>query len=292
MSGAWSSSGEGSAHGIVAVKCRTCGGHVAMAPGQQRPACLFCGSPALVQEPVPEGIEAPRVRLPFTMDEAGADAAFRSFARSSIWYPGDLRGARLELSRLMLPAWLWSGQVESHWAGLVRAGTRSGKRPTSGAETAHLDGELVPSSPSLSRAELAALAPFDAAAAVPVELDMLAEPYELGTLTRSAATQAAMEALRLRHASRISAAHSLLAVRVSSLFQQLSGEPLLLPIYICAYRYGDRSYRVVINGQTGKLTGKAPISWWRVGLAVALAMGLLGMILSCIGILGAITAHR
>ena len=51
-----------------------------------------------------------------------------------------------------------------------------------------------------------------------------------------------------------------------------------------AYRYKDRLYRIVINGQNGKLTGAAPLSWARVA-AVALLVTLL---IGCLGLCAAI----
>jgi hypothetical protein len=34
---------------------------------------------------------------------------------------------------------------------------------------------------------------------------------------------------------------------------------------------GDRPYRIVLNGQTGALTGTAPISWVKIAAAVGIA---------------------
>ena len=101
-----------------------------------------------------------------------------------------------------------------------------------------------------------------------------------------------MDAMRARHEALLRRAHDLIDIRVSSLFPLLSGRPLLLPIYICAYRYGNRTFRVVINGQTGELTGRAPISWWRVALATAMVLGIVVLVRSGLGIIGAIGAHR
>ena len=177
---------------LQSVTCGACGGAVAMEIGTDAPRCLFCGAQTLSRAALSDEIEPPGGVVPFTIDEAAADAAFRTFARSSIWYPSDIRQARLELKPLLLPAWLWSGEIETHYAGLVRAGTRSGKRPIAGQQTAQLTDILVPSSTALTRAELAAICPFDGVGEAPFDPDGLEVPYELGLLTRAAATEAAM----------------------------------------------------------------------------------------------------
>ena len=272
---------------LHAVTCNSCGGAIAVE--ESVPRCLFCGSSALtVQAALPPSVEPPEAVLPFVTTEAEADAAFRRFARSSFWYPNDIRQARLELQRLMLPAWVWSGAIESHYAGLVSAMSRSGARPVAGSERLTLEGVLVPASSALTRAELDAISPFSEEGAEPFQPDTLDLPYELGELTRAAATQAATAAMQDRHRDQITRRIGAKKLNVSCLYADLSGRPMLLPVYIGAYRRGEGVYRIVINGQTGKLTGKAPISWLKVGIVIAAVLGAILMFFACLSILGAI----
>jgi hypothetical protein len=238
-----------------------------MRAGAPHPRCLFCGSEAVVAAPV-EGIEIPETFLPFEADDAKIRESFRARARASIWYPGDLRDARLDLARLLLPAWTWDGEVETHWAALVHAATRSGKRPTTGKGTQRLRGILVPSSSALTRAELDAIAPFDGGHAFLFRAEEAVAPFELGKLTRSAARAAACEALAAAHRAQIGDMLQTTVVSGSHVFSGLAGRPVLLPVYVGVFVRGGRPYRVVVNGQTGRITGDFPISWWRVGCAV------------------------
>jgi hypothetical protein len=50
---------------------------------------------------------------------------------------------------------------------------------------------------------------------------------------------------------------------------------LLLPVWVAAYKYGDKIYQVLINGQTGKIGGEKPISWIKVVFAVVLVVAVL-----------------
>jgi hypothetical protein len=43
----------------------------------------------------------------------------------------------------------------------------------------------------------------------------------------------------------------------------------LLPAFVLSYRYRDKLYRFLINGQTGKIAGDKPISPWRIASLVA-----------------------
>lgn len=274
---------------LVAITCEACGGSVAMEAGKRHPACLFCGATRLVEEPEEE-IEAPGTWLPFQLEEEGARLKFQEWASKKFWAPTEIRRATLDLHGLLLPAWMWSGRVETHWAALVRASTRSGKRPTSGSETLSIDQLLIPASRTLKRAELADISPFDASAERPFEPHEADLPFELGQLTRSASRQRAMEGLREEHASQVDERIGATRLRTSCLFHDLDGRPVLLPIWIGAYRHGDQPYRVVVNGQTGEMTGTAPISWAKVAAAVAAVsllvcggLGVLGLVLAVAG---------
>jgi len=67
-------------------------------------------------------------------------------------------------------------------------------------------------------------------------------------------------------------------LHVETAFSQMTFKHLLLPMWVAAYRYRDASYRFLVNGQTGKTTGEAPLSWWKIAGAV-LAAVIVGLII-------------
>lgn len=51
---------------------------------------------------------------------------------------------------------------------------------------------------------------------------------------------------------------------------------MLLPFWVLSYRYRDRSYRIVVNGQSGELAGEAPYAKAKIlALVLALVVALL-----------------
>ena len=52
---------------------------------------------------------------------------------------------------------------------------------------------------------------------------------------------------------------------------------ILVPSWVAAYKFRGRSFRFVVNGQTGQVTGDRPWSTWKIALAV-----LAGLILAAI----------
>lgn len=273
---------------IVAITCSSCGGAVALEAGKTLPRCLYCGSEALDEGMLDERIEQPETFLPFGISDEEADAAFRKFTRSSIWYPNEIRQARLELEPLLLAAWTWAGLVETHYAGLVSASTASGKAPVTGSDITRLEGVVVPSSSALTRAELAAIAPFAYAEEQPYDVHTAGLMFEPGRLSRSMARSQALDQMARTHAAQLKAREGASSLNPATVLSDVDGRPVLLPVYIGVWRYGDQPYRVVINGQTGRLTGKAPISWLKIVAAVAGVLLLVALMALCMGLFAAV----
>jgi hypothetical protein len=53
---------------------------------------------------------------------------------------------------------------------------------------------------------------------------------------------------------------------------EITFKHVLLPVWMAAYRYKGKSYRFVVNGQTGRVQGERP--WSAVKIAIAVIIGL------------------
>ncbi|MEM9453073.1 MAG: hypothetical protein AAGF11_02760 [Myxococcota bacterium] len=253
------------------VQCDACGGRVVYDAGREAARCLFCGSVALHADEGHEAILRPDVMLPFEISRKIADQHYRRWARSSWWYPKPLRQLTIELSELQLPAWRFDASLETHWAGLVRAATRSGARPRAGVEHAELTCQ-VPASMGLREAELSALQPFDEGIAVRFDEGV---PHEIPALSERAASEQARRRLQAEHRHKIMQAHRLQRCNCSTSMRIRGARLLMVPIYIGSFRYRDRPWRFVINGQTGKITGRAPLDRTKLAVVIGLAVAVL-----------------
>jgi hypothetical protein len=261
------------------LRCQACGGSVIYDVAVAGAACLFCGSVALVAAPPEEPVPVPEGAIDFAIDRAAADAEYRAWAQRSWFHPRALRELSVELQPMLLPAWRFAGEVETHWAGLQRAGTRSGKAPVSGHERAALQ-YMVPASGGLGEAELAALQPFHEHAVEPwVPPDAGAHvPWEPPALSQDGARVRAHHAMAQHHAHEIGERHGLTRCRVSPVVHDHDVKLLMVPIYIGAFRFRDRPWRFVVNAQTGKVAGKAPIDRLKVALLVVAALAVIAAV--------------
>jgi hypothetical protein len=75
-------------------------------------------------------------------------------------------------------------------------------------------------------------------------------------------------------------------------FSDESWRYILLPVYIAIYHYQQTQFQVMVNGQSGAISGQRPADWVKVGLVMFAAMspalftGLAGIILLFFGGLG------
>lgn len=283
---------------MIAVTCEACGGAVAMQAGHAVPRCLFCDSASIVPMDAASLPAQPVAWLPFATDRAAADAAFRRFARASIWRPRALRRADLTLQRLLLPAWRFEGALETHWTGLVRAPTASGKAPRAGQAHATFAQVLVPASRTLSQAELSALGDFDESLRQPWVEDGADVPWEVSELSLRAASGRAHAEMQRRHvaaieqgapaeagrlASLLSSVSGLQGVKASSIASGLRGETVLVPVWVGVYHFRGAPWRVLVHGQRAQVVGKAPVDRVKVAGAVVMAALAILVLLTVLG---------
>jgi len=250
------------------IQCDACGGSVVYDAAREVASCVFCGSVAVHPEDLADAIAPPDQAVAFSTTREQAAKAFAKWSRSSWWYPRELRDLSIELCDVMLPAWRFDAELETHWAGLKKARTRSGMRPTSGVARA-TETIMVPASLGLAAHELLALEPFHTAAAQPWDdPDADGTPMEVPSVTETAAEGLARTQLAERHRKAIARQYKLGRCNGTSLATIDTTRLVMLPIWIGSFRYRDLPWRFVINAQTGQVTGKAPISRTKVALAV------------------------
>lgn len=253
------------------MQCDACGGSVVFDAGRQVARCLFCGSVAVHADDNGETVLVPDAMLPFEVSSTDADEQFRRWARSSWWYAAPLRGLSIELHALLLPVWRFDASLETHWAGLEAASTRSGARPRAGVEHVELTAR-VPASMGLREAELRALEPFHESKEARFDPSLA---HEVPALTERAAAEVARALLQAEHRERIVRSQRLKRCHGGALVRVRDARLSMLPVYIGSFRYRDRPWRFVINGQTGRVTGRAPLDRLKLAVAIGLVAAVL-----------------
>jgi hypothetical protein len=259
------------------MRCDACGGGLVYDAGHEAVRCPFCGAQALHADDLAEPIPSPEVAIPFEVSAARAEAMFRRWATKSWFRPRALRDAAVELAAVWLPAWRYEAELETHWTALVAASTQSGKRPRAGIDR-HRASTMVPASLGLQPAELQRLLPYDERTEQAWTAGRDEIPFEVPSLSAIAARTLAQGRLAHEHREAIARKHGVSRCRGATLCSGEETRLRLVPIFVGGFRYRDLPWRFLVNGQTGTVTGRAPLDRLRVALVVVATIVLLAIV--------------
>lgn len=290
--------GLGTAEKTRASKCQECGANVVFPDGQTAARCTFCGSSKVLEQSENERAIRPESLLPFGIDKKRANDSFAKWL-ASLWFrPSDLkRLAKVqEVAGVYVPFWTYDAHVDSSWT--AEAGyyyyvneeyVENGETKTRqvqhtrwesawGKRADDFDDVLICASGGLPRALVGHFKTFDTKELVPYSAGFLAgwraEEYAIDSKAgfELAKTEMAREQ-EGRCASDVPGdTHRSLSVDNS--FSQVTFKHVLLPVWIAAYRYRNKVYRFLVNGQTGEVVGKAPWSILKITLFVVTLVAL------------------
>jgi predicted RNA-binding Zn-ribbon protein involved in translation (DUF1610 family) len=297
-------------------KCNSCNAMIAVEPGVTATVCPFCGSHHVLSQEQSTKVIKPESVIPFQVDQRTAIAKFRTWLGRGWFRPNPVKriaaNADARVQGIYLPFWTFDAQTFSRWS--AEAGHHyyvterytvnvNGKRqtrtrqvqktrwvPASGKHDEFLDDVLVYATRSVEENILRSIYPFDTQALVPYRPQYLAgwraEEYQIDLEEGWKLGQGIMRE-RLRAAcAREVPGDTYRNLRVQTTFQDMTYKHTLLPVWIASYRYRNKVYNFMVNGQTGKVKGEAPISPWKVALAVLIALLILGMIFVAMTLFG------
>jgi hypothetical protein len=294
-----------------ALHCENCGATTTFSEGQVAGQCAFCGSSKVVQQGSATNLIRPETLVPFAVKREQAAELFRKWI-SGLWFrPNDLKqvGQLGTLSGAYLPFWTYDAFASSHWTadagyhyyetetyqerdanGNMVTRTRQVQKtrwvPASGARQDAFDDELICASRGLPPHLIAGIYPYDLDRLVPYEPSFLAgfaaEEYQVDLAEGWGIAKGRIQAEVNRRCARDVPGDTHRNLRVNTAFSQMTYKHLLLPVWISAYLYNNRSYRFLVNGQTGKTSGEAPLSWWKIG-ALVLAILVVVVIIAALG---------
>ena len=278
------------------LKCETCAASFDAEEGQGAGRCPFCGS-AVVADPARTRRIRPEGVVPFAIPKETAQGSLRQWL-AGLWFaPSDLsRKAEAEarIEGLYLPFWTYDCDTATEYRGArgtrvvrhvpvtrqvqgkmvreMQAVTEIRWAPVSGRVARHFDDVLVPASRALPLDDLGRAGAWNTEGLKPYAQDWLAgfrsALYDVALGDGFAAAQEAMRATIAADIRRDIAgdAQRIEASRTS--WRDATFKHVLLPVWVAAYRYRGRTFRFVVNGQTGQAHGERPWSKGKIALAV------------------------
>lgn len=267
------------------VICKACGAETVYDFNEVASECPYCGSNQIMEQKSTRKVMAPGGVLPFQFDAKEAARRFQSWIKGKLFCPREAKEQikPKALKGLYLPFWTFDSHTQSHYTG--QYGTSHTWRDRNGKTHTHIDWHhtrghyqeffddiLVCGSARQDASMLNGIEPFDT-----TKLKEYTPEYMAGfmaeryTIKVKSAWERAKEKieniLRQRVTSKIQREHGtsyVQGVRVETNHQQVTYKYVLLPVWISSFQYRGKLYHFMINGQTGKVSGKTPISPIRV----------------------------
>ncbi len=297
-------------------RCENCGSEVD-APREQRSLrCPFCDSAYVAELSIEQRTaQRPEFIIGFEISrEKAQELFFQWIGKNSFFRPGDLvtKAATEKQQGVYIPCWHfsmkasseWSAQIGEYWyrtetytvknaEGKSEVRTRTVQEtewwPLSGIYRKYYSGYLVSASKGLPQNEALAIQPYRLNTMMryrPMYLaGWMSEEY---SVSREAAMAATQQEFRTREYNAINAflpgdVQSRLTVHTNL---EVGGSDLiLLPIHVLSYRYRDKVYRFLVNGQTGKTYGEKPWSSSKIAVVVIAVVLLLLVVIALIIVL-------
>jgi hypothetical protein len=259
-------------------QCGGCGASMSYDASAGTLKCPFCGSGDLDRRDDAPAL-SPSGVVPFAVLRENAVAAMRQWLSKGFWRPGDLaqQATIVNMLAVYVPYWVFQATTHTYWTAdtdQTPPGAAGDWFPLFGEHRGSYSGLLVGASGALSAAETAALQPFDLRAAVPpsnVDLEnVIVEQFSVPRKYARPLAQSGIASLEAQACDVDYVPGQCRNMKVNPKIEGLSSQPMLLPVWIMAYRYDEQVYRFLVNGQNGQCTGKAPISWRKIVAAVAI----------------------
>lgn len=272
-------------------ECSGCGASMSFDARAGSLRCPFCASVDMVEQKDAK-VLAPRRVVPFRLGRDEAVAAMRTWLGRGFFRPSNLsqRASVVQMQPVYVPYWVFEATTHTYWtadSSHTPPGARGDWYPLAGEHQGRYENLLIGASGVLTPAETSRICPFNLAEGVaPEEVDLDNVIVEQFSVPRKYARPLARQGLEQSEAQACTEAYvpgRARNVHVNVRIESLSSEPVLLPVWIMAYRYRERVYRFLLNGQSGRATGQAPVSWLKILMVAAIVLAVVLILLAVFG---------
>ena len=295
------------------IDCGGCGTTLSVPAHLKTTTCPYCSSPSIVERPASHDRPDPTFVVGFVIDQEQAAAKVRRWIESrGLFARSDFKRAAVELTRgVYLPAYLYSATAHSGYAARIgenytvtetytstdsKGNTTTHTRTRTETEWRNLRGHhsvyvldvLVTASKGVSNQRLEAIEPYDLRALRRYTSSVIAgwiaeEPSRTRERCFEVARKEAIAKVG-KELEDFMPGDSFRDLEYSTRLDDEVVDLVLLPVWSFAAKYDakHKPVRVLVNGQTGEVAGRVPISSVKVTAAVLIGLGIVLTIIAII----------
>ena len=271
-----------------AVRCSSCGADVIFQGTLTSSQCPYCASP-LQRDNIHDSTSRLPVDgvLPFLVPQTHAAENLRVWVKSLWFAPNEFlkQGANGKFNGVNMPYFTYDAMTSTRYAGqrgdiyFITVGEGNNRRTVQQIRWSYRDGsfnrffdDVMMIAASKQHIDLVeALEPWPLDRLIPFTPEVLAgffsRTYDVGLeegfrLARQRIeTELGME-VRQRIGGDTQQVHS-----QQTNYSAVTYKHILLPVWLLAYRYRNKTYQVMMNAATGEVSGQRPYSWVKITFA-------------------------
>lgn len=292
------------AQGGRTVRCKNCGAQTVVSAAAMTSCCAFCGSTYVMdQDEIQVGI-LPETMMPFQFSREKATAQYKKWLKSRFWAPRKFKKSNhqaRELQGMYLPFWTYDAELHTDYRGMggmdrtetytttdgeghteTHTRTVTDWYPISGEENLAFDDEAVCATRHVDLSMLRQLGQFTTKVLRRYSPAFLAgftaQRYDVGVGEGWNEASGRMRDKMESHIRDERGYDHYRGMQYDHFFSPARFKHILLPVWLSSYTYKNKVYHFMVNGETGKVAGKAPVSVLKVLLAALLVLGIVALV--------------
>jgi DNA-directed RNA polymerase subunit RPC12/RpoP len=281
------------------VKCQNCTAETVLDATDATKRCAFCGSPNILENDKSAGLP-PESLVPFNISPKKATDIFLGWVSKRFFAPNQLKTSHQlqTITGIYVPCWIYAVDTDSkytaeagtyYYEDVTRAVPENGQ-PKTGAEKvqkirwAPVSGDhsesfhdlIVNASRQINEELRGRLEPFALNYLVRYQPEFLAgfqaERYSIGLKEGWEINKKVVDNLLIKSIKEEIHADQVKNLNVHTDYRNIKFKHVLLPVWVATYTYQNKLYQFMINGQSGKIQGKAPVSFAKVFVTSLLSL--------------------
>ncbi len=291
----------------ITVKCDSCAAEYSFEANEHAGSCPFCGTDTVADTSSSKQIK-PDALLPFAITKQEAAGSMQRWLKGLWFAPSKLaRFARGngDFTGIYLPYWTFDSDTQTQYRGqrgtnyyvkvphttmvdgkqvrTTRTEVRVKWKSVKGSVARFFDDVLVPGSHSLPRKTLDRISGWDLSSLESYQKDFLigfrAESYQVEVDDAFVQAQEIMSSVIYNDIRRDIGGDHQRIQDADTKHDDTSFKHILLPLWLSAFQFKGKTYRLAVNGRNGEVFGERPYSGWKIffavlaGLVVAAAIG-------------------
>ena len=277
--------------------CSNCGASVVVSSDEVASECPFCSTPFVVKNSDLRGLK-PNAVYPFTFTKDKALEIAKKNVKKRLFCPRKFKKEIKadSIKGLYVPCFTFDSNTVSVYHGRIgkthtrTVRTRNGThtqtytvwRNISGTFNKFFDDITIATSSVLSQKILNKIAPFNRETLAVYDKSYLsgyfASHYEKDIKTSWTEAKDVISATLRRNILSQYSYDKVDYLNVSTTYNNTTYKYVLLPVYALNFKYKNKDYGMVINGNTGRVYGKMPVSPLRVSIAVGIGLAIVAVV--------------